>query len=317
MGSFLAHMGLAAGIALGGALLLGAALIPWLTRLRVGQVIRSQGPERHLAKAGTPTMGGLIFLLPTVVAVLAVAGHDPAVWLVLALTLAFAAIGFVDDYQKVVRHRALGLRAREKLLAQIVAAGLFAAMAAARFHAAGPWALPGGGTWVPGGWYVPLTVLAILGAANAVNLTDGLDGLAGGTAVVALAFFVVWAGNVGETGAAVVALALASAVVGFLRYNLHPARVFMGDTGSLGLGAALAGLAILTRATLFLPIVGGVFVLEALSVIVQVASFRLWGRRLLKMSPLHHHFELLGWSEERIVISFWAAALVFAVAAWR
>jgi phospho-N-acetylmuramoyl-pentapeptide-transferase len=317
MGSVLAHMGVAAGIGLGGALLLGAVLIPWLARLRVGQVIRTQGPERHLAKAGTPTMGGLIFLVPAVAAVLAVAARDAVAWLVLALTLAFAAIGFVDDYQKVVRHRALGLRAREKLLAQIVAAGLFAAVAAGEFHAAGPWALPGGGTWTPGMWYVPLTVLAILGAANAVNLTDGLDGLAGGTMVVALAFFVVWAGNVGETGAALVALALASSVVGFLRYNLHPARVFMGDTGALGLGAALAGLAIVTRATLFLPIVGGVFVLEALSVIVQVASFRLLGRRLLKMSPLHHHFELVGWSEERIVISFWAAALVFAVAAWR
>jgi phospho-N-acetylmuramoyl-pentapeptide-transferase len=310
-------MAVAAAVGVTGALVLGWLLIPYLRRLRFGQTIREAGPASHLSKQGTPTMGGLIFLVPAAAVAVWVGRTAPAVWALVGLTVGYALIGWADDYVKAVRHRSLGLRAREKLLAQIVWAGLFVWWAGAARGADVGWALPGGGTWNPGLWYVPLATLAVLGAANAVNLTDGLDGLAGGTAVIGLLFFIVWAVNAGAGGAAIFATALAAAVVGFLRYNLHPARVFMGDTGSLALGAALAGLAVVTKSVLFLPVVGGVFVLEALSVILQVLSFRLWGRRVLKMSPLHHHFELSGWSEERIVVSFWAAAMILAVLAWR
>jgi phospho-N-acetylmuramoyl-pentapeptide-transferase len=317
VGPLTLQMAAAAAIGLGGALLAGLVLIPWLKRLKFGQTIRVAGPESHRAKQGTPTMGGMLFVVPGVAAALIIGGSHPAVWAVSGLLVGFSAIGFGDDFLKVVRRQSLGLKARQKLAVQIVLAGAFSWLAASAFGATRPWSLPGGGTWSPGVWYFPLAVLAILGSGNAVNLTDGLDGLAGGTSAVALLFFALWAVNASAMGAAVLSIALAAAVVGFLRYNLHPARVFMGDTGSLALGAALAGLAIVTRSVLFLPLVGGVFVLEALSVIVQVISFRVWGRRVLRMSPLHHHFELSGWPEERIVISFWATALILALVAWR
>lgn len=317
MGPLTLQMAAAAVVGLGGALLAGWVLIPWLKRLKLGQTIRAAGPESHRAKQGTPTMGGMLFVVPGVAAAVLMGGSYPPVWAVAGLLVGFSAIGFADDFLKVVRRQSLGLKARQKLAVQVVLAGAFSWLAASTFGAARPWSLPGGGTWSPGVWYFPLAVLAILGSGNAVNLTDGLDGLAGGTSAVALLFFALWAVNASASGAAVLAIALAAAVVGFLRYNLHPARVFMGDTGSLALGAALAGLAIVTRSVLLLPLVGGVFVLEALSVIVQVIGFRVWGRRVLRMSPLHHHFELSGWPEERIVISFWATALILALVAWR
>jgi phospho-N-acetylmuramoyl-pentapeptide-transferase len=310
-------MVVAAVLGVGLALVLGRLLIPVLRRLKFGQPVRDVGPERHLIKQGTPTMGGVLFVLPTALVMLALAGRHPEAWALVLLLVGYAAIGFADDFRKVVQKRSLGLRAREKLAAQILLAGGFAWWAATATGASGPWALPGGGTWVPGMWYFPLAVLAILGASNAVNLTDGLDGLAGGTTVVALLFFIVWAVNASNSVAALFAVVLASAVVGFLRYNLYPARVIMGDTGALALGAALAGEAIVTRSVLLLPIVGGVFVAEALSVIIQVISFRLFKRRVFRMSPLHHHFELVGWSEERIVVTFWAVALILAIVTWR
>jgi len=298
------------------ALALGAVVVPMLRRVGAGQTIRTTGPATHLAKQGTPTMGGVIFLVPAAAVTLVVFHGSASAWALVVFTLGFALLGFWDDYVKVARRRALGLRAREKLVVQLAWAGLFLWFAAQHLGALAPWHLPWGGVWSPGGWYYPVGLLALVGVANAVNETDGLDGLAGGTAVVSLGFFALFAANRGRTVPASFALALAASVVGFLRYNLHPAKVIMGDTGSLALGAALGGLAVVTEAPLLLPIVGGVFVLETLSVIIQVTSFRLTRRRVFRMSPLHHHFELSGWSEERVVSTFWIAALVFAVLAW-
>ncbi len=299
------------------ALGLGALLIPQLRRLKVGQTIRAAGPPRHQSKQGTPTMGGLIFVAAGLLAAAATDVRSPLVWGLAVLVGGHALIGFADDYQKVVRHRSLGLRARQKLLYQIVLGVFFAWFAARYLGAAGPWPLPFGGAVRPGLWYYPVTVVAVVGSSNAVNITDGLDGLAGGATAIALAFFVLWGVlRTSPSGLAAAAMAFFGAVVGFLRYNLHPARVIMGDTGSLALGSLLAGLAVASRTVLILPIVGGLFVVETLSVIVQVASFKLTGRRVLRMSPLHHHFELAGWSEERVVVTFWLTALAFLVWAW-
>ncbi len=297
---------------------LGAAVIPLLRRLKVGQQIREVGPARHLAKQGTPTMGGVIFVVPALAVVWLVDWRSPLVWGLTVLVLGHALVGFADDFQKVVRHRSLGLRAREKLLYQILL-GLFFAWFAARYmEAAAFWVLPWHGRVVPGLWYYPLAVLAVVGSGNAVNITDGLDGLAGGAMALALIFFVLWGlfQRDAPPGLATVAMAFLGAVVAFLRYNLHPAKVMMGDTGSLALGALLAGLALASRTVLVLPVLAGLFVIEALSVIVQVTSFKLTGRRVLRMSPLHHHFELSGWSEERVVVTFWLVGLVCLVGAW-
>ena len=298
------------------ALLLGAVLVPALKRMGAGQTVRSTGPASHLAKQGIPTMGGAIFLVPAAFVSVVAFRASPAVWALVVFTLGFAALGFWDDYVKVMRRRTLGLRAREKLVVQLAWSALFLWFAAQHLGASAPWALPWGGTLTPGAWYYPLGLLALVGTANAVNETDGVDGLAGGAAVVALGFFALYAASRGRAASSSYALVLAAAVVGFLRYNLHPARVIMGDTGSLALGAALGGLAVVTHAPLLLPLVGGVFALETLSVIIQVLSFRLTGRRVFRMSPLHHHFELSGWSEERVTGTFWVAALVFALLAW-
>ncbi|CAB1128464.1 phospho-N-acetylmuramoyl-pentapeptide undecaprenyl phosphate (C55P) transferase [Candidatus Hydrogenisulfobacillus filiaventi] len=297
---------------------LGPGLIPWLRRLKIGQVIREAGPETHLKKAGVPTMGGLLFLLPLPVVGLLWARGSGEAWALVLLAVGYGLIGFADDYLKVVRRRSLGLRAREKLAGQVLLAAAFVWYAHYALGADRRWLLPFGLPPIAHpGWWAPLvSVLAIIGTANAVNLTDGLDGLAGGSAAIAVAGLAVLLAAQGATAALVVALGLLGGLVGFLRFNLHPARLIMGDTGSLALGAALAGLAVVGQRVLFLPVVGILFVLEALSVILQVASYRWRGRRIFRMSPLHHHFELSGWSEERVVTVFWLIALAGTLLAW-
>ncbi len=296
--------------------LLGPLLIPALTRLKFGQMVRDVGPKSHLQKQGTPTMGGVLFLLPLPLAVGLFDRQDLVAWSLVFLILSYGVIGFADDFLKVVKKRALGLKAREKLLLQLLAATAFVAILS-RDGRLAPSYLPFHWGVVPNGlWYAPLAVLAILGAGNAVNITDGLDGLAGGATAISAAFFVFWGVSQHDRGLALVAMTLVGALVGFLRYNLHPARVFMGDTGSLALGAALAGMAIASGTTLILPIVGILFVLETLSVIIQVISFRTTGRRVFRMSPLHHHFELGGWREEQVVVVFWVISLLGAVLGW-
>ncbi|MBX6377924.1 MAG: phospho-N-acetylmuramoyl-pentapeptide-transferase, partial [Clostridia bacterium] len=296
----------------------GGLLLPLLRRWRAGQAVRPEGPAAHLGKAGTPTMGGLSFVGGAVAATLAWAPRTAGTLVLLATFVAFAAIGFGADFIKVIRRRPLGLRAREKLAGQVAAGLLLAGGALAALPAANLLSVP----FLAELWllrpvlFVPFVVFVAVATANAVNLADGLDGLvAGATAIAAGAF--AWmaaaADGPGAAEAACFAAALVGGCLGFLPYNRHPARMFMGDTGALALGGGLAAVAAWLRAELFLPLIGGLYVLEALSVMVQVVSFRLLGRRLLRMSPLHHHFELVGWSEPTVVRRFWAAALFFAV----
>jgi len=306
----------ATGLAFIIALLLGPLIIPVLRRLKVGQSIREEGPQRHYAKAGTPTMGGVIILLATVVSTLYFAGSSPEVWLVLFVTVGHGVIGFVDDFIKVVLKRSLGLKARQKLFGQIIMALALAFIADNYF---------GRGTdiWVPllgvnidfGPLYYVLIFLVLIGTTNAVNLTDGLDGLAAGTTTLAALAYAVVALSFNKPDLATFCVALAGATLGFLRYNAYPAKVFMGDTGSLALGGALAAVAVMTKTELLLVVIGGVFVLEALSVIIQVISFKSTGKRVFKMSPIHHHFELSGWPETKVVTAFWLAGALFAILA--
>ncbi|MEW6275380.1 MAG: phospho-N-acetylmuramoyl-pentapeptide-transferase [Bacillota bacterium] len=301
-------------------LLLGPLVIPLLRRLKCGQSVRNDGPSRHLQKSGTPTMGGVMFLAGITLAGLLFAGKSPDGLLVLGMTLAFGLIGFLDDFIKVVLKRPLGLRAREKLLGQILFSLLAAALSVSVLGRGTDVPVPYSGFLAPGGFswelgaagFFAFAVLVITGTANAVNLTDGLDGLAAGITALAAAAYLPVALAVDKSGVAAVMAAVSGGCLGFLFYNRHPARVFMGDTGSLALGSALGTAALVTRSELFLFLIGGVFVLETFSVILQVASFQLFGRRIFRMSPLHHHFELCNWSENRVVVSFWAATVVFA-----
>lgn len=298
----------------------GPLVIPLLRRLKFGQWVRDDGPARHLTKAGTPTMGGIMFLAGIAASALVFLRSSPEGLLVLAATLGFGAIGFADDFRKVVLRRPLGLRAREKLLAQALLAALVGAVAVSHLGRGTDFVVPFSGYVVPGGWhldwdwwiYLILEVLVIVGTANAVNLTDGLDGLAAGVTVPAALGLAAIAAVTGRSGVAVFLAALVGGCLGFLWYNHYPARVFMGDTGALALGGALGTAAVITRSELFLLVMGGVYVAEALSVILQVISFQLTGRRIFKMSPLHHHFELCGWSEPRVVRAFWLAGVVLA-----
>lgn len=303
------------------ALLTGQILIPLLRRLKAGQVVRTEGPRTHLAKAGTPVMGGLIFAIPAVLFTLALAPREPSllvpVLVALAVALGHGLIGLADDYLKVVLHRPLGLKAREKLLGQVLLA-LGLAWAAADLLGLGTDVrVPFTGAALPlGSWYYVLIVLVVLGTGNAVNLTDGADGLLAGSAVAVFGFYSVVALLRGQGGLAILSAAIGAGSLAFLYYNRHPAQVFMGDVGSLFLGGALAALAVLTRTELLLPVAGVLYVVETLSVILQVASFRLTGKRILRMSPLHHHFELAGWPEPAVVRRLWLASVVGVALAW-
>lgn len=295
---------------------LAPLIISILHRYHLGQQVRDVGPQAHLKKQGTPTMGGIIFLVGLPVAVAVLDPHSTRAWALTLVTIGYGLIGFADDFLKVALKRPLGLRAREKLFGQVLVAVAFA-WYVYRVLPPGGYLLPFHlGRLVLGWWYGPIAVLAILGTANAVNMTDGVDGLATGAAALSFAFFALLAGKLKDAAAMRFALVMTGGLIGFLRVNLHPAKVFMGDTGSLALGAGLAGLAVITGAPLLLPIVGILFVIETLSVIIQVLSFQLTGRRVFRMSPLHHHFELGGWSEERVVTVFWIISALGAVLAW-
>jgi phospho-N-acetylmuramoyl-pentapeptide-transferase len=333
------------------ALFIGPYVIQKLREFQIGQFVRDDGPESHKTKTGTPTMGGVLIciaiLLPTVL------WSDPAnpfVWITVFSTLAFGAIGFADDYIKVVRRRSLGLTARAKLLWQGLAAALVAValLVLEQFKVfstrlsvpfikslrpdllwhAWPVTVPHLAflAFLP---FVAWTVLILVGSTNAVNLTDGLDGLAIGCTIIASAALAVLAYVSGHVVFAdylelqrmpmvgeltIFCGSMVGASIGFLWYNAHPAEIFMGDVGSLALGGAIGTVAIVIRQELLLPFIGGIFVLEALSVVLQVGSYKLRkGKRIFKMAPLHHHFEQLGWSESKVIVRFWIGALVFAL----
>jgi len=305
---------IAMGIAFLTTAVLGPILIPILARMKAGQVIRDDGPARHLGKAGTPTMGGIIIISAIILASLVMAGHSREVILCLAATVAFGIIGFIDDYTKVVMRRSLGLRAREKLVMQVFFALVFAIYVVFGLFRGTGIVLPFTGYEIfLGYWYFPFVVIVFLATTNAVNLTDGLDGLAAGTTFFVSLGLLLICHMTSHNMLAVFAASTAGACLGFLLFNRHPARVFMGDTGSMALGGAVASIAALTRAEVALILIGGIFVIETLSVIFQVISFQLTGRRIFLMSPLHHHFELKGWGERRVVRVFWLVSLLFVI----
>ncbi len=284
-------------------------------RWGLGQRIRDQGPSSHRAKAGTPTGGGVGFTAAAVIATLLFAPRDLYTLSALAVTLGFGLIGLLDDYLKVIRGSSLGLRARYKLLGQVFLASALSFVVLVPLGLGSEVKVPYINHLLPlGGLYVPFAVLVVLGTVNAVNLTDGLDGLAGGTAVIAFVTYFVVALAASLEQLSLFSAAIAAAVAGFLPYNLHPAKIFMGDSGAFALGGALGALALLTKTELLLPVIGGVFVVETLSVIIQVVYFRLTGKRVFRMSPLHHHYELGGMSEAAVVRRFWLMGLVFGLA---
>ena len=306
---------LAAGLSAGIALAAGPLMIPFLRRLKFGQSIRQEGPQSHLAKAGTPTMGGIIMVLALLPATL-LFRHSLEIWVALFVTLGYGLIGFLDDFIKVVLKRNLGLKAREKLFGQVlIAAGLAYFSAAYMNRGTDLWIPFWGQNFDLGPFYYVLIFFVLVGTTNGVNLTDGLDGLAAGVTTVAALAYAVIAGWFARPDLSLFCMALAGSCLGFLKYNAHPAKIFMGDTGSLALGGALAAVAVMTKTELLLVVVGGIYVIETLSVAIQVASFKSTGRRVFRMAPIHHHFELSGWPEQKVVKTFWLAAAVFALLA--
>lgn len=296
-----------------GVALIGVPAVPLLARLRLGQNVRSDGPTTHLAKSGTPTMGGLFFVPVFVAVTLALAGTGPYVWLALTMVVGHMLLGLTDDFLKVALHRPLGLRARYKLVAQVALAVLLGWGASSLLGLGTAVTIPFTGVSLDlGVFYIPFVIVLVLGATNTVNLTDGVDGLAAGSMLATAAAYGLVAWAVGVASLGVFSFAVAGACLGFLVHNYHPARVIMGDTGSLALGGALAALAVLTRTELWLVVIGGLYVIEGLSDIIQVAYFRRTRRRVFRMAPLHHHFEVSGWPETKVTLVFWLVNLAFA-----
>lgn len=323
------------------AFLVGPPMIRRLARLKVGQIVRSEGPETHLGKAGTPTMGGVLIITAAVISTLLWANLTNWYTGIALVSLVYmGALGFLDDYLKVVRKETRGLIARYKMIGQ----GLFGLGLGLTLVLVGFWPVPATSTMVPffSDWsavfwppvYVLFVTAVTTGTSNAVNLTDGLDGLAAGLSAIACGTFGIFAYLIGrvDTSAylglfylpgtgelAIFAMALAGASGGFLWFNAHPAQVFMGDTGSLAIGGALGVMAILLKAEFLLVIVGGVFVMETVSVMLQTTWFKVTrrkygeGRRLFRMAPIHHHFEKLGWAETQVVVRFWILGILFAM----
>jgi phospho-N-acetylmuramoyl-pentapeptide-transferase len=288
-------------------------LIPLLRRMKYGQQVRHDGPESHLAKAGTPTMGGIVILLAFTLSFLKFSVKDTDFYVMLVATLGFGLVGFLDDYVKIVFKRSMGLTARQKLLGQLLFSGIICFLLFQNGHDTSI-SIPGTSWgWDWGGWfYYPFIIMMLLAISNAVNFTDGLDGLLSGVSAVALGAFALVAIQATSMPAAFCAAAMIGAVLGFLVFNAHPAKIFMGDTGSLGIGGAIGAIAIVTKSELLFLVIGGVFVIEMLSVVLQIASFKTRGKRIFKMSPIHHHFELSGWSEWRVVITFWVVGVILA-----
>lgn len=286
--------------------LLGPVVIPFLRRLKVGQTVRGEGPQAHLKKNGTPTMGGILIMVAVVVTSLLYVRDFPKIIPILFLTLGFGLIGFVDDYIKVVLKRSMGLRAWQKMLGQLIVTGIFAFYVTNYTEISLAMKIP---FWPNqyldfGIFNIPVLFFIVIGTVNGTNFTDGLDGLASSVTVIVATFFTVVAIGTGS-GIEPITCAVVGALLGFLLFNVYPASVFMGDTGSLALGGFVAAVAYMLQMPLFIPIVGFVYLAEVLSDILQVSYFKMTGgKRIFKMAPIHHHFELCGWSETRVVAVF-------------
>ena len=295
-------------------LIAGKICIPLLRRLNAGQEIREDGPQSHLVKAGTPTIGGIIFLSAMLLATLFTGNLNYETLILFISTLGFALVGFVDDYIKVVNKRNMGFTALQKLLAQICIALLLYFLVLSGKGLSTAVLLPGSGRLIDFGFFfIPFIIFVVVGTVNSVNLTDGLDGLSTSVTIVIMLFFALVSFQTQRFAIGAFCLVTAGALLGFLWYNKYPAKVFMGDTGSLALGGAVVAVAILLNLPLLLPICGGIYFIETLSVILQVASFKLRGKRIFLMSPLHHHFEQKGWREVQIVGLFVGIEIVLCI----
>ena len=296
-------------------LVVGPIFIPVLRRLKFGQTVREDGPATHLKKTGTPTIGGIIFLLPMLLVSVYYADRYAKIVPLLLATLGFGAVGFIDDFIKVVKKRKDGLYADQKTLGLLIVAVAFSIYAAYDPKVGTGIIIPFSGmdsvinlpTWI----FIPFTVIVLYASTNSVNMTDGIDGLAAGVTLIVMVFFAIVAMTRGEWDYIKVFSSItAGGCLGFLAFNAYPAKVFMGDTGSLALGGAVGAIAVMTGLPWILLVAGGIYVIESLSVILQVASFKLRGKRIFKMAPIHHHFELLGWKETKVVCVFWLATII-------
>lgn len=312
---------LAAAVAFSVTLALGSPFIEFVQRKKFGQFIRQEGPQTHLIKQGTPTMGGVVMLMGLLSALIVVARPNSATLATLVIVSAVAGIGLYDDWQKISKKRSEGLSARWKFLLQTLAVVVADILALRYVGVTQDVVVPGfdhnlvlGPGLIGAGIFSFFMLLVIAGTTNAVNLTDGLDGLAAGAGGISLVAYTAIAFLERQYDLAIICGAMTGASIGFLWFNAPPAQVFMGDTGSLAIGGVLAAAAVLTKTELLLPIIGGLFVVEALSVIIQYISFKFTGRRVFRMAPIHHHFELLGWKEPKIVVRFWIIQTVFAAA---
>lgn len=296
------------------------ALIPVLKRLKFGQNIRSEGPKQHLKKSGTPTMGGIAFVIVLILAMLIFGNYNFTLLLTVGITVLYGLLGFTDDFIKTAKKRSLGLRAYQKMAGEILIAVLLILGASVVLNRGTGLALPGAGFVNIGVFYYILAFILIAGVTNGVNLNDGLDGLAAGVSFFVYLGYAMIAyycmdhppfAAVDYSVLVVFAAVMAGICLAFLFFNHYPAKVFMGDTGSLFLGGGIAVLSILTGTELLLIVMGGVYVIEALSVMIQVTSFKLTGKRVFRMTPIHHHFEQLGWKETKVVLMFWIASVIF------
>ncbi|MBX4265219.1 phospho-N-acetylmuramoyl-pentapeptide-transferase [Clostridium estertheticum] len=289
----------------------GPLLIPLLHKLKFGQNIRAEGPKSHLKKAGTPTMGGIIFMVSTIITMLLIVRHtNDEAMIALYCFIAFGLIGLIDDFLKITHKENEGLKSKQKMLLIVIVAGVIGYYTSIRL---------GTDIMIPftnwsinlGIWYVPCIIIYFAATTNAVNLTDGLDGLATSVTIIVMTFFALVSNMMFHPSLAIFCAALAGALLGFLRYNFYKAQIFMGDMGSLALGGAVAGVAMILKSPVLVAIVGGIYVMETLSVIIQVFVFKATGKRVFKMSPIHHHFELSGWNETKVVAVFSIATVVF------
>lgn len=300
------------------ALFLGPVIIPVLRRLKVGQSIREEGPKSHYTKEGTPTMGGVIIVLAVIISIFTSGYYTQEIWAGLFFTVGFGMIGFIDDYIKVVLKRNLGLRAYQKIIGQFIFA-LLLAWYGSRYSVYGTkLIIPFANAYIDlGVLYIPFVLFVVIGIVNAVNLTDGLDGLNTGVTLIVMATFSLIANSMSDInpifeGVSIMGAAITGACLGFLKHNANPAKVFMGDTGSLALGGAVSAVAVLSNTLLLIPIIGGIYFAEALSVIIQVLHYKRTKRRIFKMAPLHHHFEMCGWRETKVVGIFWIVTVILA-----